>query len=251
MPFDATIAAFAEALGDPAAPPPAARWTARRGRAPPLRRLSQQRRGRADRRARSALSGRAAAGRRRFLPRPGAPLCLRAEAALAGADRLWRRLSRLSRGVRAGARSPYLADVARLENAWVEAYHAEDAKVAAVGDLAGLAPASLPKRGSNFIRPRGCSASRPRRLDLGRLSGRRRTAPPGRRQRGGAHRAPDADVAVRILPPGGYAFAARLREGATLADAAEAVVESDEFGTHLVGLIEAGAVRSIIPGEVS
>jgi hypothetical protein len=36
-----------------------------------------------------------------------------------------------------------------------------------------------------------------------------------------------------------------------LADAAEALSNPDEFGTHLVGLVEAGAVRSIIPGDAS
>ena len=61
MPFEATIAAFAAALCDPAAPPPAGDpRTAGRARRAPLRGLSQQCRGRADRRARSALSGRAA-----------------------------------------------------------------------------------------------------------------------------------------------------------------------------------------------
>src|SRR5271154_5730253 len=33
---------------------------------------------------------------------------------------------------------PCLADVARLENAWVEAYHAEDEAAATVAGLAGL-----------------------------------------------------------------------------------------------------------------
>ena len=37
-----------------------------------------------------------------------------------------------------------LLDVARLENAWVEAYHAEDASVATVDELAALGPDCLP-----------------------------------------------------------------------------------------------------------
>ena len=37
-----------------------------------------------------------------------------------------------------------LADVARLENAWVEAYHAEDASVATVDELAALSPDFCP-----------------------------------------------------------------------------------------------------------
>ena len=39
---------------------------------------------------------------------------------------------------------PYLADVARLENAWVEAYHAEDKTAVTIGDLAGLSHEALP-----------------------------------------------------------------------------------------------------------
>ena len=60
---------------------------------------------------------------------------------------------------------------------------------------------------------------------------------------------PKADVSVRVLPPGGYLFAKRLREDARLAEAAAALPDPDEFGTHLVGLVAAGAVTSIIPGE--
>src|ERR1700733_11112182 len=37
-----------------------------------------------------------------------------------------------------------LPDVARLGTAWVEAYHAEDASVATVGELGSLSPACLP-----------------------------------------------------------------------------------------------------------
>jgi len=61
---------------------------------------------------------------------------------------------------------------------------------------------------------------------------------------------PLADVGVDVLPPGGYVFAARLQEGATLAEAAEALSNPDEFGTHLVGLVGAGAVAAIIPGDL-
>ena len=62
---------------------------------------------------------------------------------------------------------------------------------------------------------------------------------------------PEADVSVRILPACGYAFAKRLQEGATLAEAVETLPHPDEFGSHLVGLVAAGAVRSIVPGERS
>jgi hypothetical protein len=57
---------------------------------------------------------------------------------------------------------------------------------------------------------------------------------------------------VRVLPTLGYEFALRLREGATLIEAAQALNDpAFDFGTHLVGLIESGAVASVIPGGAS
>ena len=73
---------------------------------------------------------------------------------------------------------PYLADVARLENAWVEAYHAEDATAAAIGDLAALLRLSSARSAGRISSRRAASPLRDARgLDLGRPSGRRRTAP--------------------------------------------------------------------------
>ncbi len=72
--------------------------------------------------------------------------------------------------------------------------------------------------------------------NLSRRSGRREDALIAR---------PEADVSVHVLPPDGYAFAARLSDGATFAEAAEALSNPDEFGTHVVGLVGAGAVASI------
>ena len=47
---------------------------------------------------------------------------------------------------------------------------------------------------------------------------------------------------MRVLPPGGYDFARALFAGATLAEAAETLAgEGFDPGSHVVGLIEAGA----------
>ena len=63
---------------------------------------------------------------------------------------------------------------------------------------------------------------------------------------------PDCDVRVRVLPPLGYNFALSLREGATLVEAVAALNDpAFDFGAHLVGLVESGAVVSIIPGQTS
>jgi hypothetical protein len=147
-----------------------------------------------------------------------------------------------------------LVDVARLENAWVEAYHAEDASVATVGDLASLSPDSLPNtriafhpaaRLLRFATPAATvwasaqSSDRPVALAEG----------PGE---DALITRPACDVRVRALPPLGYDFALSLREGATLVEAAAALNDpAFDFGAHLVGLVESGAVARIIPGDPS
>jgi Putative DNA-binding domain len=147
-----------------------------------------------------------------------------------------------------------LADVARLENAWVEAYHAEDASVAAVGELGSLSPDSLPNtriafhpaaRLLRFATPAATvwasaqSSDRPAALAEG----------PGE---DALITRPDCDVRVRVLPPGGYDFALKMREGATLIEALTALDDpAFNFGAHLVGLVESGAVASIVPRGMS
>ena len=71
-----------------------------------------------------------------------------------------------------GLGPPYLVDLARLENAWVDAYHAEDAPTVGLADLADARPgdsARTPR--SRSIRRRVFFACDARRLDLGVLSG--------------------------------------------------------------------------------
>jgi hypothetical protein len=254
MPFEATIAAFAAALGEPAAPPPAGA----------LGRL-----GVADSRRFSVYRNNVAVGligaleaRYPVARRIVGPDVFRALARRFAYARRPRSPVMIAYGedfpeflAQSGPTldPPYLADVAALENAWVEAYHAEDAKVAVVGDLAGLWPIELAEARVEFH-----PAARLLRFATPAASiwasyqhGAEPTSLKGRQGEDALVARPDADVTVHILPPGGYAFAARLSEGATLSDAAEALSNPDEFGTHLVGLVEAGAVRSIIRGEVS
>ena len=254
MPFEATIAAFAAALGDPAAPPPAGalgrlgvadshRFSVYRNNVAVGLIGALEARYPVARRIVGPDVFRALARRFVYARRPRSPVMI------AYGDDFPEFLAEAG----AALDPPYLAEVAALENAWVEAYHAGDAKVAGLGDLAALAPAELPGARVEFhpaARLLGFAA--PAASIWAAHQGDAEPAPPARWQGEEALVVrPDADVAVHILPPGGYAFAARLREGATLADAAEALSNPDEFGTHLVGLVEAGAVRSIIPGDAS
>jgi Putative DNA-binding domain len=147
-----------------------------------------------------------------------------------------------------------LSDVARLENAWVEAYHSEDASVATVGELGSLSPDCLPgtriafhppARLLRFATPAAtvwASAQNPDN-PVALTDGPGEDALITR---------PDCDVRVRVLPPGGYDFALKMREGATLIEAFTALDDpAFDFGTHLVGLVESGAIASFIPGPAS
>ncbi|HEX9169694.1 MAG TPA: DNA-binding domain-containing protein, partial [Roseiarcus sp.] len=153
-----------------------------------------------------------------------------------------------------GGVEPCRADVARLENAWVEAYHAEDRAAAIVADLAKLSADCLPGAQIAFHpAARILRFSTPAASIWASAQGGDGPAAP---VEGPAEDAlvarPDADVRVRVLPPLGYDFAVRLREGAALIEAAAALNDpAFDFGTHLVGLVESGAVATVIPGVPS
>jgi len=147
-----------------------------------------------------------------------------------------------------------LVDVAWLENAWVEAYHAEDTSVASVTELAALSPDCLPDTRIAFH-----PAARLMRFATpaasvwasAQTSGASAASTEASAEDALITR-PDFDVRVRVLPPLGYDFALSLREGATLVEAVAAVNDPGfDFGAHLVGLVESGAVASIIPGRMS
>jgi hypothetical protein len=155
---------------------------------------------------------------------------------------------------RCGGVEPCLADVARLENAWVEAYHAEDAAAATVAALVDLSPDRLPgariafhpaARLLRFLTPAASVWASAQNCDTP-------IAPtPGIAEDALVTR-PDCDVRVRVLPPLGCDFALSLRDGATLIEAAQALNDTAfDFGSHLVGLVESGAVASVIPGRAS
>ena len=143
----------------------------------------------------------------------------------------------------------YLADVARLENAWIEAYHAAEAPALGLDALAGLAPDRLDAvRFAPHPAARLLGFSHPA---ASIWAASQRDSEPRPPQAWAAEAAliarPDADVVVRVLPFGGLAFAAALFGGASLGEAA-AGSAGDGFdpGAHLVGLVAAGAFQSLI-----
>src|SRR5208337_957674 len=144
MPFEATIADFAAALRDPATPPPAA--TRGRKGAPDGRRFAVYRNNVAVGLI-GAIESRYPATRR-----------ILGEQAFRGLARAYVQAEKPRSPVLIAYGEsfpdfitgsceilgfPYLADVARLENAWVEAYHAADADAASLAYLAALDPPRL------------------------------------------------------------------------------------------------------------
>jgi hypothetical protein len=250
VPFSATLDAFAAALGEPTSPPPG-ETLGRQGR-PDAKRFSVYRNNIAV-----SLIGAIEA---RF------PVTRR----LVGED-FFRAMARLftARDKPANAviihygagfadfiaefkparELPYLADVARLENAWVEAYHAAEDAPLAVGALAQIEPERFAELRFDFHpATRLLDSNHP----VGSIWAGHQGPNPVRPPQTWAGEAtlvtrPHSDVLVRILPPHGFDFATALRWGATLSEA-HAAAQSDGFdpGAHLVGLIEAGAITRIL-----
>jgi hypothetical protein len=145
---------------------------------------------------------------------------------------------------------PWLADTARIERAWLDAYHAADLpplsshELAAVpsdrlGDLAFTAhPAARIVRSvypavAIFAMNRVEGPTTPLRSNAAEDALITR---------------PDMEVAVRLLPPGGAAFLKALIDGEMLgAAAAAAIAESLSFDlpANIAGMIEAGVFTAI------
>lgn len=143
---------------------------------------------------------------------------------------------------------PYLADVACLERAWIEAYHAADARPLAPGLFRQVAPAQLPRL-VLVLHPsvRTVRSAYPiTRIWQMNIDG---GVPGPVDLDGGGEDAlvsrPDAAVEVRVLPAAAGVFIAALASGATLLAATGAALDSDprfDAAGALTGLLSGGAV---------
>ncbi len=142
---------------------------------------------------------------------------------------------------------PYLGDVARIECAWREAYHAEDTGPLPQAALAGIPEAELP--GVSFAMHPSLRLVRSRYpvLTIWRMNAS--DAPITPVDFSVAEDAlivrPDAEVEVRHVPPGGHAFVTALAAGETLLSAAETAQAADErfdLAGNIAGLLAAGAL---------
>ena len=145
---------------------------------------------------------------------------------------------------------PYLADVARLESAYWQAYHAADAQPVAAEEFGKLDPATLHKLRFEMLPSVAIVrsafpivaiwrtntedeeiASVDMTLSEDALVVRTRL-----------------DVEVRALPPGAAVFLSLLQQGMALGEAAGVAMEASpkfDLTTNLTGLIQAHVVRNM------
>lgn len=164
------------------------------------------------------------------------------------------------------ARSPEMAGrddlvgLARLESAWIEAYHAAEAEPVGIDRLAAVPGERLGEVGlrlhpsARLVRaPAGTAATWSAETSGG-------GAGPGDPREGVDGRSgetilvvrPDADVTVTVLPSADVPFAAAVAAGLALGEAAAGCTDPDfDFGRALVGLFSLGAVAGLIlDGEI-
>ncbi len=143
---------------------------------------------------------------------------------------------------------PYLGDVARIERAWIEAYHAAEAE-----PLQPEAFASIPAHRVADLHFTLHPSMRLVRsvfpaLTIWHANRLEQSPSPLDLDSGGQEALiarPAAEVEVRLVPPDGALFLQRLARGDSLAEAAAAataVSESFDLTQHLAALLESGLI---------
>jgi len=149
---------------------------------------------------------------------------------------------------------PWLADVARIDRAWLDAYHAADLDILRPEVLVAIAPERLP---DVVLVPH--PAVRIVRSDYPAVSifaAHRGEGPVGPIEAVGAEDGlitrPGLEVVVRHLPPGGAVFLRHLVSGETLGQAAAAAVEASasfDLAVNIAGMITSGAFAAVKSGD--
>jgi hypothetical protein len=143
---------------------------------------------------------------------------------------------------------PYLADVARIERAWREAYHAAEAVALGPTDFAGIGEEDLSRLTFTLHPSLRILHSDYPALKVWRMNASDEPLAPIDFRAGGEDTLivrPGAEVVVRLLPPGGYAFIAAFIRGGSLGEAAAAAMAADsrfDLALNIAGLIESGVV---------
>jgi hypothetical protein len=150
---------------------------------------------------------------------------------------------------------PWLADVARIERAWLDAYHAADVETLNPQALASIAPERLsraifvPHPAVRIVRSEFPAVSI---FAAGRCGA---TVDPvvAVASEDALITRPGLEVVVRHLPPGGAIFLARLISRAPLGEAVTAAFEADasfDVPANIAGMIEAGVFTAIDNGDM-
>jgi hypothetical protein len=145
---------------------------------------------------------------------------------------------------------PWLADVARIERAWLDSYHAADAEPLAPQALASIEAERLP--GIVLTPHPAARIVRSQYPAVTIFAANRSVGPVSRIEASGPEDAlitrPRLDVTVRRLPSGGAVFLENLMEGESLGTAAAAAIsESQDFdlAANIEGILDSGAFTSL------
>ena len=149
---------------------------------------------------------------------------------------------------------PWLADVARIERAWLDVYHSADAPVLLPEHLAAMPPDMLAT--ARFCRHPACRVLRSSfpAADIFAMNREDGKAAPieSRDPQDVLITRPEFDVTVRTLPPGGAEFLQSLFAGGTLSEAADAAIDQAatfDLPANIAGMLEAGVFASAQPNE--
>ena len=150
---------------------------------------------------------------------------------------------------------PYLPDVARIERAWLDSYHAADAAPLAPEALGAVPPERLeavrfsPHPAAHVIRSRFAAVSI---VAMNRSDGPI-TPLDTRVPEDALVTRPSLEVRLAALPPGGAAFLLALMGGRTLGEAAAAGAGDDpafDLAANIGGMLGAGAFTAIVPPDI-
>jgi Putative DNA-binding domain len=151
---------------------------------------------------------------------------------------------------------PWLPDVARIERAWLDAYHAADAEPLSPSALTAVPAERLGDL--VFVGHPAARIVRSRFAAVTIFAANRNSDPFGKINAGEPEDAlitrPGFEVDVRRLPAGGAGFLSALIAGETLGVAAGAALQachSLDIGAAIAGMIEAGALTSVEIGDRS
>ena len=151
-------------------------------------------------------------------------------------------------GFEPAAGLPYLSDVARIERAWTEAYHAPEATPCEPAVFKAIAPDNLPQI-CLLLHPSVRVVRSPLpALTIWRMNVDDGVPAPVDLASGGEDvlvTRPMADVEVRSMPEGGPEFVQALAEGRSVLTAMKVAMTADhrfDLSANLSGLIRSGAV---------